>query len=152
LELGNYDLGVLIILNFQLPVAKILRHVVNILVKNTELNQVKNLLRRGKDLLRNDDDWDHFVISCVKLFIEIGESKMAEGFVGFILKDENRIDCLMWCGKLKTAYLLAVKTNQRDKIVKIRDEAKLKNFPTEYRLCMQYLESTTDQSDSSTMK
>jgi len=140
LELGNYDLGVLIILNFELPVAQILTNVVNTLVKNTELNQVKNLLRRGKDLLRKDEDWDNFVISCVKTFVEIGESKMAEGFISFILKDERKIECLMWCGKLKTAYLLAVKTQQREKVIKIRDEAKLKNFLTEYKLCVQYLE------------
>jgi len=144
LELGNYDLGVLIILNFDLPVGQILTNVVNILVKNTELSQVKNLLRRGKDLLRKDDDWDNFVIVCVKTFVEIGESKMAEGFISFILRDEKKIDCLMWCGKLKTAYLLAVKTSQRDKVIKIRDEAKLKNFPTEYRLCVQYLEQNPE--------
>ena len=103
--------------------------------------------------LRKDDDWDNFVISCIKLFIEISEIKMAEGFIGFILKDEHKIDCLMWCGKLKTAYLLAVKTNQRDKIIKIRDEAKLKNYPTEYRLCMQYLESTSqDQGEETNTK
>jgi hypothetical protein len=93
-----------------------------------------------KDLLRRDDEWDSFVISCVKTFVEIGESKMAEDFISFILKDERKIDCLMWCGKLKTAYLLAVKTHQRDKVIKIRDEAKLKNCPTEHRLCVQYLD------------
>jgi len=144
LELGNYDLGVLIILNFDLPVSQILTNVVNILVKNTELSQVKNLLRRGKDLLPKDDDWDNFVISCIKIFVEIGESKMAEGFISFILKDERKIDCLMWCGKLKTAYLLAVKLQQRDKVIKIRDEAKLKNCLTEYKLCVQYLEQYPD--------
>lgn len=163
LQLGNYDLGVLIILNFELPVSRILTNVVNQLVKNSEFSQVKNLLRRGKvfrirfdwnekDLLRTEEDWDNFVINCVKTFVEIGESKMAEGFVSFILMDERKIDCLMWCGQLKKAFILAVKTHQRDKVVKIRDEAKLKNMTTQYRLCVQYLEQNPENTEwSSTM-
>src|SRR5690348_9263079 len=94
-----------------------------------------------KSLLHDDAEWDNFVSITIKTFVEIGESKMAETFISFMIKDENKIDCLMWCGKLKSAYLLAVKTAQKDKIMKIRDEAKLKNFMTEYRLCVQYLEN-----------
>jgi hypothetical protein len=43
------------------------------------------------------------------------------------------------CGKLKAAYLLAVKTGQREKVEKIKDEAQVKNMPTEFRLCEKYL-------------
>jgi len=47
------------------------------------------------------------------------------------------------CEKLKTAYLLAVRTGQRDMVFKIRDEAKKKNFVTEVRLCEKYLDLST---------
>lgn len=62
-----------------------------------------------------------------------------------IHKEEYKIDCFILCGKLKSAYLLAVKLGQRHQIEKIRDEAKLKNCATEYQLCEKYLSLTQNQ-------
>jgi len=149
LACGNYDLGIGIILNFQLPVIPVLSNVVNLLAQKNQFRQVKHLVQRAKDLLLPEDAaWDQFVHSCVKKLVALSQAKAAEKLIPFITKDENRIDSLILCGKLKTAYLLAVKTNQRDKVALIRDEAKNKNFMTEYRLCVQYLALADDTKHS----
>jgi zinc finger FYVE domain-containing protein 26 len=128
-------------------VIPILTNAVQLLTQKNQFRQVKHLLRRAKDLLLTDDvAWDQFVHSSVKKFVALGQAKSAEKLIPFITKDENRIESLIICGKLKTAYLLAVKTNQKDKVALIRDEAKSKNFMTEYRLCVQYLALADDAS------
>jgi hypothetical protein len=75
----------------------------------------------------------------VQSFVELQHLKRAEKFIAFIHKDEHKIDPFIHCGKLRTAYLLAVRTGQRDKVLKIRDESKSRNMMTEYGLCEKYL-------------
>lgn len=96
----------------------------------------------------DDNSWDQFIQGCIKRYVAADQAKVGGKLVPFIIKDENRIDSLILCTKLKTAYLLAVKLNQRDKVALIRDEAKSKNFMTEYRLCVQYLSLSDTQQPS----
>lgn len=51
IEMGNYDLGVGVILAFDLPAGKILNKVVAQLIKNTEYTAVKQLIERMKVLM-----------------------------------------------------------------------------------------------------
>jgi len=144
---GNYDLGISLILNFQLPVSAVLGSVVQNLVKSNHWKRIEEFIQRGKNLLVDTEDWDTFTISCIKTFLEMGNPTLANKLVDYIKSDSNKIDAMILCGKLKTAYLIAVKLGRRDKVVKIREEAAAKNNVTELRMCDKYLSLSTSTPD-----
>jgi zinc finger FYVE domain-containing protein 26 len=84
-------------------------------------------------------------MECIKLLLERKEEKQANNIVQYLLSDESKIDGSIMCGKLKTAYLLAIRKGLRSKVELIRDVAKARNLVTEYNLCQKYLESTMDR-------
>lgn len=75
---------------------------------------------------------------------------MANKLVEHIKLDENKVDGYINCGMLKSAYLAAVRTGQREKIVQIRDEALAKNMMTEFRLCEGYLSLNNNNEQTTT--
>jgi len=138
-EMENYDLASGVIVNFQLPANIIFSNTVNTLLRTNQLKKVKPLLQRGKDIITDSNQWDKFILNCVKIFSELNHTKRAEKFVNLIHSESRKVDAHIICGRLKSAYLIAVKLGERDKVVKIRDEAKAKNMLTELRLCEKYL-------------
>jgi hypothetical protein len=70
-------------------------------------------------VISDADEWDGFVHRCIKLFVDNGDLIQAEKFITLIHKDEHRIDSFILCGKLKSAYLLAVQYGKKDKVVHI---------------------------------
>jgi zinc finger FYVE domain-containing protein 26 len=110
--LENYDLGSGVIVNFQLPAHAIFSNTVNNLLRSNQLKKVKPLLQRGKDIIRDSNQWDKLILNCVKIFSELNHLKRAEKFIDFIQSEEGKVDAYILCGRLKSAYLLAVKLSQ----------------------------------------
>jgi len=80
------------------------------------------------------------VKTCIYIFAQdLQEPKIAEKFVSKLVADDSIIDCYIICGKLKLAYLAAVKIGAREKVLKIRDEAKRLNSPSDLQMCENYL-------------
>jgi len=84
-------------------------------------------------------EWNEFVLIGIRGLIETKKFKLAEKWSSWITLEEYSIDALVAFGKLKSAYLKAVKLELLEKLVEIRDVALSRNCMTEYRLCEQYL-------------
>lgn len=84
----------------------------------------------------------------MRLFVEKSKADQAGKWIDWLNSEENKINGLIVCGKLKSAYLQAVKLQRRDLIVKIRDEAQSKGFSTEYQLCEKYLNLSSSKPPS----
>jgi len=66
-------------------------------------------------------------MACINSLVnDINEPKTAEKWISKLTSNSNKIKAHMVCGKLRAAYLLAVKCNLRSSIELIRDEAKKK--------------------------
>lgn len=89
--------------------------------------------------MTDNEEWDKLIQFCVGVLATADQMKKAEKMMTLILREVNRIEPLIVCNKLKTAYILAVRLGERTKVERIRDEAKKRNFMTEFRLCEQYL-------------
>ena len=152
---GNYDLGISLVTSFQLPVVKVMSRVVSGMIYATQYKEAEELITRSYSLVQQDEDWDQFLLACIRIFSDNGIStienppthipegqsniafKLAES--SLIRAEPNRIEAMIACGKLKSAYLLAVKANDRSKVKRILEEADLKGFTTEKRLCEKWL-------------
>jgi hypothetical protein len=64
----------------------------------------------------------------------------AEKLAGLLVSPAQRVDALILCGKLKSAYLAAVKMANKDLVRKIFTEAALANEKNIVKLCAKYLE------------
>lgn len=89
----------------------------------------------------DDHKWDAFVQNVISALVEPphNQQRFAVELVQYTRLEDSQIDALVTCGKLKSAYLIAVKTGQKKKVAQIRDVAKAKGYETEYRLCEKYL-------------
>ncbi len=59
-----------------------------------------------------DEEWDRVVLCAVSVFArELRDVKSAERLVSRLTREDSRVDAYMLCGKLKTAYITAVKEN-----------------------------------------
>jgi hypothetical protein len=60
----------------------------------------------------SDEEWDRVVLCAISVFVrELGDVKTAEKFVTRLAREESRVDAYIECGKLKSAYITAVKEN-----------------------------------------
>ncbi len=82
---GNFDLGIGLILNFHLPTTSVLSATVLNLVKANHWKRVEELVQRVKKILVDTEDWDNFATSCIKTFMEMGNSTLAGKMVDCIL-------------------------------------------------------------------
>lgn len=94
-----------------------------------------------QDLEPDETKWDQFLChTCLSaLASTYDQAKFASELVCFLNREDSHIDALVACGKLKSAYLTAVKMGRTDKVAMIRDVAREKNYTTELRLCEKYL-------------
>jgi zinc finger FYVE domain-containing protein 26 len=135
----NVDLGFRIVQEFQLPIVQIYQ---NALVKLTQSKQFKyiNEVMKSVSVLLSDDEWNRLVQTVIKVYVEHGQdSATAEKFIPLLRGDEVKISALITCGKLKSAYLLAVKLGSIHWVKVIRDEAKKKGVRRELELCEKFL-------------
>lgn len=80
------------------------------------------------------------IITCVDVYSkELADPKTAEKFIQKIIDQNNQVTAMVSCGKLKTAYLMAVKLNNRLMIERIRDEAKRIDDRNIFELCEKVL-------------
>eukprot|EP01094_Clydonella_sp_ATCC50884_P016875 TRINITY_DN2852_c0_g1_i2.p1 TRINITY_DN2852_c0_g1~~TRINITY_DN2852_c0_g1_i2.p1 ORF type:complete len:208 (+),score=85.12 TRINITY_DN2852_c0_g1_i2:62-685(+) len=88
----------------------------------------------------SDDDWDKIVGACVDIFVEQHQDmRTAEQFVEKLQNQHSHVVGLVKVGKLKQAYLSAVKQNRPDQMQLIRDAAERSGATTIAQLCSKYL-------------
>jgi zinc finger FYVE domain-containing protein 26 len=135
----NYDLGYQIMQEFRLPVTQVYPNAISKIVARKQANKLEDMLRNVKGIL-NDNDWDFVVQCCINIFVkELNDPKSAEKFVPKLLNDSNRLTAYLACGKLKTAYLQAVQTEDINAIKLIMTEAEKTSTPSIVELCKKFL-------------
>lgn len=76
------------------------------------------------------------------VFVEQGQDPVtAEKFISSLRGEEAKVTALIACGKLKAAYLLAVKMGNIDFVKLIREEARKRGARRELELCEKFLAS-----------
>jgi len=137
--LHNFDLAFQIIQEYRLPIKQIYINAVAKIVQKKQLNKVNDLLRSIQGTI-TEDEWDEVVLACItSLANDVNEPKTAEKWITKLTNNSNKVIAHIACGKLKAAYLLAVKCNLRSSIELIREEAKKTESLSIVDLCDRYL-------------
>jgi hypothetical protein len=72
LQNANFDLGVTLILTFELPPVQVLSGAIAVLSKKN-IESVEELVNRAASLMSTPKEWDRFVTSCIKFLTEAGK-------------------------------------------------------------------------------
>eukprot|EP01117_Protostelium_nocturnum_P000481 TRINITY_DN1055_c0_g1_i2.p1 TRINITY_DN1055_c0_g1~~TRINITY_DN1055_c0_g1_i2.p1 ORF type:complete len:945 (+),score=357.49 TRINITY_DN1055_c0_g1_i2:2378-5212(+) len=135
---NQLDMAVSVLSTFQLPTCRIIEAATNAAIQTKQLKLSKDILKRSKPLV-TEEEWNELVKKVIQQLVTNNFQKEAEDLIPKIRGEGQRIEGFIICGKLKSAYLLAVKTADITRVAYIRDEAKAKNYITELRLAEQYL-------------
>lgn len=81
-------------------------------------------------------------MAAIRVFAEQHRDvKTAENLIGKVISTKSKVYAYVLCGKLKAAYLLAVKANDVGLVELILDEARKQDDRTVLDLCEKYLAS-----------
>ena len=124
---------------FGLPDTPIYTAAAIYLVQHHQVKKIDDLLKNIKPLLP-DSEWDKVIRACVDGYVALKEDKSAERMVTYLKLDTNKIDANIACGKLKAAYLIAVRANKDNavEVQRIRQAAILIDSKTMVALCDAY--------------
>eukprot|EP01116_Phalansterium_solitarium_P022675 TRINITY_DN7579_c1_g1_i2.p1 TRINITY_DN7579_c1_g1~~TRINITY_DN7579_c1_g1_i2.p1 ORF type:complete len:450 (+),score=218.03 TRINITY_DN7579_c1_g1_i2:1190-2539(+) len=146
---NNFELAFQIMHECRLPVRDICQQAVCKLAlasKRQAATRINDLLRNIKGTI-DDDDWDLVVEAAIAALASSDggdDVRSAEKLVGKLVGPERRVIGYLRCGKLKTAYLTAVKLNSRPLVMQIRDEAQRTDSRSVLELCQKYLAQQLD--------
>lgn len=134
-----YDLGIRVIQECRLPITSIYSSAAGKIARKRLESKLQEMLKAVKGTLP-DEDWDEVLLACIRVYArELDDLKTAEKFAAKLSREESRVDAFIICGKLKSAYISAVKDNLIEKIKVIRDEAIRRNDTTVVQLCDKFL-------------
>lgn len=96
---------------------------------------------------RNDVEQVNQTDQCLILFLLtfLLQSREQDTLIQMIKNDDTRINVYMGVGKLRAAYLIAIRLGKEDKVRSIRDDAKEKNQTAVYDICKRWLENRTSE-------
>ncbi|XP_071795779.1 zinc finger FYVE domain-containing protein 26-like isoform X2 [Asterias amurensis] len=117
----GFQLAFQIIQDFRLPDTLIYSKIGRNLATQHKYKDIQQLLTcvRGTGL-SNDQCCDEILDACVRVLAnDGGQAKEVEGLIKLIKSDTNKINALMLCGKLKSAYLIAVKAERVEDVERI---------------------------------
>jgi len=139
----QFDLAFRIIQEYRLSAVECYVHSVRSMARQRQVNRLSELFRNIKATI-SDDEWDHVLEVCISVFCkELQDIKLAEKFMPMIIGDANKITAFIISGKLRNAYLHAVKVHRYSDIEKIKQEAVRTNQTAVVQLCDKFL--TTKQ-------
>jgi zinc finger FYVE domain-containing protein 26 len=142
--LHNFDLAFQIMQEFQLPLKPIYINCLTEMTRKKQTPKVMELLKNIQSTI-SDQEWDEVLLSCVEIYFnELQDEKTSEKLVERIVENKNKIRALITTGKLKAAYLQAVKLRAPELIREIQSRAKRIDARGIYDLCAKYLNSLTD--------
>ena len=134
-----FDLGLRVIQECRLPVTAIYSSAASNMARKRLEPKLQELLKAVKGTLP-EEDWDEVLMACVRVYArELNDIKTAEKYVARMSREESRVDGFIVCGKLKSAYISAVKDNLIVKIKAVREEALRRNDNTVLQLCDKFL-------------
>ena len=85
--------------------------------------------------------WERTICEVVSVYATVHQNpKMAEKYASRLVDSDAKVRAYIYCGKLKAAYLLAVKLKNIELVQEILEEARVTDQATVVQLCIRYLE------------
>lgn len=138
-----FELVMRIFQELQLRAISVLKSVVCEHLKQRRMSEMLDLLRMTEQRQALDDDaWDEIVSTAL---LEITEKRLeardeTEILIKMIRKEHNKLNALIMTGKLRSAYLMAAKTNRAQDISRIMAAAERMGQAAVRNICKKWLE------------
>ncbi|CAM4879019.1 unnamed protein product [Rotaria socialis] len=89
---------------------------------------------------------DDIIESCVRQSgSDVEQSREQDTLIQMIKNDDTRINVYMAVGKLRAAYLIAIRLGREDKVRSIRDDAQKSGQTAVYDICKKWLENRASE-------
>ncbi|XP_053395117.1 zinc finger FYVE domain-containing protein 26-like [Mercenaria mercenaria] len=140
----SFTYAVRIIKEYKLGAVGIYTHVAREMAKGHQYDNMRSLLKCvEKTELATDDVMDEILGACLLVVADSpSEAKEAENIIKMLRKDANKINAYILCGKLRSAYLIAVKENRVDDVRRILRAAKSIGQTAVINICNKWLEQS----------
>ncbi|XP_078590684.1 zinc finger FYVE domain-containing protein 26-like isoform X2 [Branchiostoma floridae x Branchiostoma japonicum] len=111
------------------------------LAKQRQYKEISQLLQCVEESgLSDEQSWDEIIGACLLVVADDpGQSKEAESLIKRIRSDANKINAYILCGKLKSAYLIAVRGERVDDIRRIAGTAERHGQSAVKSICDKWL-------------
>ncbi|CAD5119010.1 DgyrCDS7665 [Dimorphilus gyrociliatus] len=139
----GFGLAFRIIQELRLDADTIYKRVAEHLCINHKYSEIRQFLSCIKDSgLTSFQSLDSVILACIKNLTKLNTAKdikEAESLMSDMKTEKLKIDAYIYCGKLKAAYLLAVKLNQLQDILEIAKIAEKTGQVSVKNICEEYL-------------
>ncbi|XP_069118425.1 uncharacterized protein [Argopecten irradians] len=137
-----FDLAHKILKEYHLVAGPLLTHAAREMAKQGHYDTIRQLLDcmvRGN--IGDDDIVDELVGACILIISDNpNEAKEADNLIKLLRKDTNKINAYILCGKLRSAYLMAVKTERVDDVQRIAGAAQRMGQTAVRNICNKWLQ------------
>ncbi|CAF3487332.1 unnamed protein product [Adineta steineri] len=115
--------------------------------KRRDYRMLQQLLQVMRDNGYNDNKLhDDIIESCVRQTgSDVEQSREQDTLIQMIKNDNTRINVYISVGKLRAAYLIAIRLGKEDKIRLIRDDAQRSGQTAVYEMCKKWLENRASE-------
>ncbi|KAL5010744.1 hypothetical protein ScPMuIL_013049 [Solemya velum] len=137
-----FDLALRIVKEFRLGAVAIFTHVAREMVQHSRYDHVKHLLDKMSAAGMGDDESvDEIVGACLLVIADRNsEVKETENLIKLLRNDSNKINAYILCGKLRSAYLLAVKGERVEDVQRIVGAAQRMGQTAVKNICNKWLQ------------
>ncbi|XP_052767439.1 zinc finger FYVE domain-containing protein 26-like isoform X2 [Mya arenaria] len=138
----SFPLAHRIIKEYKLGAVGIFTHIAREMAKAGNYDSMRGLLGCiMKTEYCTDDVIDEILGACLLVVADLpSEAKEAENIIKMLRKEENKINAYILCGKLRSAYLMAVKEGRTDDVKRILRAAKSMGQTAVVTICNKWLE------------
>ncbi|XP_064623470.1 zinc finger FYVE domain-containing protein 26-like isoform X2 [Lineus longissimus] len=136
-----FTLALRIIQDYRLGATVIFSQVGRQLAKQQQYGVIRQLLGKINEInICDDASYDEVIGACVRVIADdSNEGREAESLIKMTKLDTNKINAYMLCGKLKSAYLIAVRRNNEEDIQRIAGAAQRAGQSAMYDICQKWL-------------
>ncbi|XP_054713463.1 zinc finger FYVE domain-containing protein 26-like [Uloborus diversus] len=139
----RFELAVKIIKIFHLDALSVLCNTVKELILQDKKIQIPHFLTCVKCFFSEIVKVDEVILECVPSLSDQG--KEVEDIIKMLNSDTNKINAYLMCGKLKSAYLLAIKMNSALDVRRIMVAAEQSGQDSIQRFCRKWLETNSQK-------
>lgn len=137
----GFSLASRIIQDFNLPAARVYVDAGRSLARQYKFSHIEDLLRCSRETGQiTDKCHDDIILACVNILsADQSQAKSLEALIKLCKSDTNKINAFIVCGKLKSAYLIAVKGNRVEVIREIFEIAMNTGQSNMIEICSKFL-------------
>ncbi|XP_070571338.1 zinc finger FYVE domain-containing protein 26-like isoform X2 [Ptychodera flava] len=139
----GFQLAFKIIQDFRLPAISVYSHTSKQLAQRHKYKEIRQLHQCIKETGLSDDQMcDAVISSSISVIVdESSETKEVDNFIKLLKSDTSKINAYILCGKLKSAYLIAVQGERVDDVRRISSAAQKMGQGAVRNICDRWLQS-----------